>query len=80
MRSHVDDSSTPEERRLSKRPRCTRPDIGLTIAALTGVAVLGMIGARALSRNSDNVEGRKRCGCRPEEPRRDESGRNLRIS
>ena len=31
--------------------RRTRPDIGLTVAALTGVAVLGVIGARALSRN-----------------------------
>ena len=54
MRSHVDDSSTPEQRRR------TRPDIRLTVAALTGVAVLGMIGARALSRNSDTVGRRFR--------------------
>jgi uncharacterized membrane protein len=52
MRSSVEDSSTPEQRR--------RPDIGLTIAALTGVAVLGVIGVRALSRNSGNVGRRFR--------------------
>jgi uncharacterized membrane protein len=38
----------------------TRPDIGLTVAALTGVAVLGVIGARALSRDSGTVGRRFR--------------------
>jgi len=52
MRSPVDSSST---RRRSLSPHRGRPDIGLTVAALTGVAVLGVIGARALSRNSGNV-------------------------
>lgn len=37
-----------------------RPDIGLTVAALTGVAVLGVIGARALSRDSGAVGRRLR--------------------
>lgn len=55
MRSPVDDSSTPEQRRHSSASQRTRPDIGLTVAALTGVAVLGVIGARALSRNSGSV-------------------------
>jgi uncharacterized membrane protein len=41
-------------------PHRTSRDIGLTIAALTGVAVLGVIGARALSRNSGNVGRRFR--------------------
>ena len=60
MRSPVDDSSTPQRRRDSMSPRRSRPDIGLTVAALTGVAVLGVIGARALSRNSGNVGRRFR--------------------
>jgi uncharacterized membrane protein len=55
MRSPVDDSSTPERRRQSTTQHRTRPDIGLTVAALTGVAVLGVIGVRALSRNPGNV-------------------------
>lgn len=58
MRSPVDDSSTLERRR-SNGSR-TRPDIGLTVAALTGVAVLGVIGARALSRSSGPVGRRFR--------------------
>ena len=37
-----------------------RPDIGLTVAALTGVAVLGVIGARALTRNQGAVGRRFR--------------------
>jgi len=37
-----------------------RPDIGLTVAALTGVAVLGVIGARALTRNQGTVGRRFR--------------------
>jgi len=37
-----------------------RPDIGLTVAALTGVAVLGVIGARALTRNHGAVGRRFR--------------------
>jgi uncharacterized membrane protein len=37
-----------------------RPDIGLTVAALTGVAVLGVIGARALTRNRGAVGRRLR--------------------
>jgi uncharacterized membrane protein len=53
MRSPVDDSSTLERRR-------TRSDIGLRVAALTGVAVLGVIGVRALSRNSGHVGRRFR--------------------
>ena len=52
MRSPVDDSSTTKRR--------GRPDIGLTVAALTGAAVLGVIGARALKRNSGNVGRRFR--------------------
>ena len=38
----------------------TRPGIGLTVAALTGVAVLGVLGARALSRDSGTVGRRFR--------------------
>lgn len=60
MHSPVDDSSTPERRRRSTASRRTGPDIGLTVAALTGVAVIGVIGARALSRNSGNVGRRFR--------------------
>jgi uncharacterized membrane protein len=60
MRSRVDDSSTTEPRRRSSASHRTRPDIGLAIAALTGVAVLGVIGARALSRNPGNVGRRFR--------------------
>ena len=52
MRVPVDDSSTPQRRGSS--------DIGLAIAALTGVAVLGVIGVRALNRNSGNVGRRWR--------------------
>ena len=59
MRS-VDDPSTLERRRRSMTQRRTRPDVGLTVAALTGVAVLGVIGVRALSRNSGNVGRRFR--------------------
>jgi uncharacterized membrane protein len=44
----------------SMSSRRTRPDIGLTVAALTGVAVLGVIGARALSRDSGTVGRRFR--------------------
>jgi uncharacterized membrane protein len=50
MRSTVDDSST----------RRSPATIGLTVAALTGAAVLGVIGARALSRNNGNVGRRLR--------------------
>jgi uncharacterized membrane protein len=60
MRSPVDDSSTPEHRRGSLTSRRTPANIGLTVAALTGAAVLGMIGARALSRSSSNVGRRFR--------------------
>jgi uncharacterized membrane protein len=60
MRSPVDDSSTPEPRRGSSASHRTSSDIGLAIAALTGVAVLGVIGARALNRNSGNVGRRWR--------------------
>jgi uncharacterized membrane protein len=38
----------------------TRGDIGLTVAALAGVALLGVIGARALTRNHDTVGRRFR--------------------
>jgi uncharacterized membrane protein len=60
MRSPVDDSSTLERRRRSMAQRHTPRDVGLTVAALTGVAVIGIIGARALSRNSGNVGRRFR--------------------
>lgn len=60
MRSPVDDSRTLERRRRSVTPHRTRPDIGLTVATLTGVALLGVIGVRALSRNSGNVGRRFR--------------------
>lgn len=60
MRSPVDDSSTLGRRRRSLTQRRAPRDVGLTIAALTGVAVLGVIGARALSRNSGNVGRRFR--------------------
>ncbi len=60
MRSPVDDSSTLERGRRSLTRNRTRPDVGLTVAALTGVAVLGVIGVRALSRNSGNVGRRFR--------------------
>ena len=40
--------------------RRTRGDVGLTVAALTGVAVLGVIGARALTRNRGAVGRRFR--------------------
>jgi uncharacterized membrane protein len=40
--------------------RRTRPDVGLTVAALTGVAVLGVIGVRALTRNCGSVGRRFR--------------------
>jgi uncharacterized membrane protein len=59
MRSPVDDSSTPSQRRRSQEHR-SRPNIGLTVAALTGAAALGVIGARALSRNSSSVGRRFR--------------------
>ena len=60
MRSPVDDSSTLERRRRSLTARRARPDVGLTVAALTGVAVLGVIGVRALTRNSGSVGRRLR--------------------
>ncbi len=60
MRSPVDDSSTLARRRRPVTQRRTPRDVGLTVAALTGVAVLGVIGARALSRNSGNVGRRFR--------------------
>lgn len=50
MHSPVDDSST-------HRSPAT---IGLTIAAVTGAAVLGVIGARALARSDGNVGRRLR--------------------
>jgi len=60
MRSPVDDSSTPLRSRGSLTSPRTAGKIGLTVAALTGAAVLGMIGARALSRSSSNVGRRFR--------------------
>jgi uncharacterized membrane protein len=60
MRSPVDDSSTLERGRHSLTQRRSRPDIGLTVAAITGVAVLGVIGVRALRRDSGNVGRRFR--------------------
>ena len=60
MRSPVDDSSTLERRRRSMTQRRTRTDVGLAVAAVTGLAVLGVIGVRALSRNSGNVGRRFR--------------------
>jgi uncharacterized membrane protein len=50
MRSPVDDSSTPR----------SPATIGLTVAAVTGAAVLGVIGARALTRSDGNVGRRFR--------------------
>ena len=60
MRSPVDDSSTAEQRRRDLTSPRTPAKIGLTVAALTGAAVLGVIGVRALSRNSGNVGRRFR--------------------
>jgi uncharacterized membrane protein len=60
MRSPVDDSSTPEQWRRSPQSHRSPSTIGLTVAALTGAAVLGVIGARALSRNNGNVGQRFR--------------------
>ena len=50
MRAPVEDSST--HRAPAK--------IGLTVAALTGAAVLGVIGARALTHSNSNVGRRFR--------------------
>lgn len=50
MRSPVEDSSTQR----------SPANIGLTVAALTGAAVLGVIGARALTRSNGNVGRRFR--------------------
>jgi uncharacterized membrane protein len=60
MRTPVDGSSTSTLRRRSQEHPRSPSSIGLTIAALTGAAVLGVIGARALSRNSDIVGRRFR--------------------
>jgi uncharacterized membrane protein len=60
MRSPVDDSSTPAQTRRSPEQQRSPLNIGLTVAALTGAAVLGVIGARALSRNSAHVGRRFR--------------------
>ena len=60
MRSPVDDSSTPAQMRRSQEHQRSPLNIGLTVAALTGAAVLGVIGARALSRNSAHVGRRFR--------------------
>ena len=60
MRSPVDDSSTPEQARHSQEHHRSPLSVGLTVAALTGAAVLGVIGARALSRNSADVGRRFR--------------------
>jgi uncharacterized membrane protein len=60
MRSPVDDSSTPEQWRAAQRSHRSPSNIGLTVAALTGAAVLGVIGARALSRSDGNVGRRFR--------------------
>jgi uncharacterized membrane protein len=60
MRSPVDDSSTPANTRRSQEHARSPLKIGLTVAALTGAAVLGVIGARALSRNSAHVGRRVR--------------------
>ena len=59
MRSPVHDSSTRAQTRSSQQQR-SPVSIGLTVAALTGAAVLGVIGARALSRNSADVGRRFR--------------------
>ena len=60
MRPPVDDSSTSKQWRRSQQSHRSPSNIGLTVAALTGAAVLGVIGARALSRNSGNVGRRFR--------------------
>ena len=51
MRSPASDSSTH---------RSSSTTVGLTVAALTGAAVLGVLGARALTRNSGDVGRRFR--------------------
>jgi uncharacterized membrane protein len=60
MRSPVDDSSTAEQRRRSQQSHRSPSNIGLTVAALTGAAVLGVIGARALTRSNGHVGHRLR--------------------
>jgi uncharacterized membrane protein len=55
MRHPVDDSSTP-----SHQSHRSASNVGLTVAAVTGAAVLGVIGARALARNGGNVGRRFR--------------------
>lgn len=60
MSSTVDDSSTLAQPRRAMTRHRARPDIGITVAALTGVAVLGVIGVRALSRSPGTVGQRFR--------------------
>jgi uncharacterized membrane protein len=57
MRSPVHDSRTQDSRTLNNgRGR----NVGLTVAALTGAAVIGVLGARALTRSNGNVGRRFR--------------------
>jgi uncharacterized membrane protein len=60
MRSPVEDSSTREQWQASHQSDRSAPNIGLAVAALTGAAVIGVIGARALSRSNGNVGRRLR--------------------
>jgi uncharacterized membrane protein len=56
MRSH--DLSKVARRLVT--PHRSRPEVGFTVAALTGVALIGAIGVRALSRNSGSAGRRFR--------------------
>lgn len=60
MRSPVDDSRTLARWRSSRPSHRPASTVGLTVAALTGAAVLGVIGARALSRSKGDVGRRFR--------------------
>lgn len=60
MRSPVDDSSTPAKWIRPQQSSRSPSTVGLTVAALTGAAVLGVLGARALARNNGNVGRRFR--------------------
>jgi uncharacterized membrane protein len=60
MRSPVDDSRTLARSRSSPHSHRSASTVGLTVAALTGAAVLGVIGARALSRSNGDVGRRFR--------------------
>jgi uncharacterized membrane protein len=54
MRSPVDISALERQRRSLARQR-SGPSVGITVITLTGIAVLGLIGARALSRDSGGL-------------------------